>query len=260
MASLNLFVSPVVTPQRRATRTAATSAKTSGGSTEEKSILDFILGGLTKQDQFYETDPILKKVEEKSGGGTTSAGRKNSDAPPPKKKDGGSRVKGVKKSTWRGGAWSPRREEELCRAAEGSHQSLATSSIPQAPACCRAVLHWGTGKSTFSTFTASGRGVSPIPVAMAVLCQGPCVGRACFWSPSPFAALGRMVDELCCWLNPRGHPVSWCCGRWFDGGEFRATDIGGFSGCRRWWASDFSRPVCWVFFSWNSRGGSGWFW
>ncbi|GER46862.1 hypothetical protein STAS_23925 [Striga asiatica] len=90
MASLNLFLSPVVTPQRRVTltRTAATAGKSSGGSSEEKSILDFILGGLTKQDQFYETDPILKKVEEKSGG-TTSAGRKNSAAPPPKKKDGG---------------------------------------------------------------------------------------------------------------------------------------------------------------------------
>ncbi|KAK6142175.1 hypothetical protein DH2020_005230 [Rehmannia glutinosa] len=43
------------------------------------------------QDQFYETDPILKKVEEKSGG-TTSASRKNTAAPPPptpKKKDNG---------------------------------------------------------------------------------------------------------------------------------------------------------------------------
>ncbi|KAH6766158.1 hypothetical protein C2S52_017141 [Perilla frutescens var. hirtella] len=92
MASLNMFFSPIVTPQRRVTRTAATASKSSGGSSEEKSILDFILGGLAKQDQFYETDPILKKVEGKSGGTTTAPtnGRKNPAAvPPPKKKDGG---------------------------------------------------------------------------------------------------------------------------------------------------------------------------
>ncbi|KAL0390211.1 UNVERIFIED_CONTAM: hypothetical protein Scaly_0378200 [Sesamum calycinum] len=91
MASLNLFFSPIVTPQRRVVRTAATAAKSSGaGSTEEKGFLDFILGGLAKEDQFYETDPILKKVEEKTTG--TVSGRKNSVAaapPPPKKKDGG---------------------------------------------------------------------------------------------------------------------------------------------------------------------------
>lgn len=93
MASLNFFVSPIVTPQRRV-RTAATAAKSSGGSTEEKGLLDFILGKIAKQDQFYETDPILQKVEGKSGGTTsgtsTTSGRKNSVAvPPPKKKEGG---------------------------------------------------------------------------------------------------------------------------------------------------------------------------
>ncbi|OMO90492.1 Thylakoid soluble phosphoprotein TSP9 [Corchorus olitorius] len=40
------------------------------------------------KDQFYETDPLLKKVEEKNGGGTTS-GRKNSVSVPQKKKNGG---------------------------------------------------------------------------------------------------------------------------------------------------------------------------
>ncbi|PIN24383.1 hypothetical protein CDL12_02916 [Handroanthus impetiginosus] len=94
MASLNLFSSPIVTPQRRVIRTAATAAKSSGGSSEEKSLLDFILGGLQKEDQFYETDPILQKVEGKTNGTTgttgTTGGRKNSVAvPPPKKKDGG---------------------------------------------------------------------------------------------------------------------------------------------------------------------------
>ncbi|XP_042067086.1 uncharacterized protein LOC121810361 [Salvia splendens] len=92
MSSLNMFFSPIVTPQRRV-RSAATAAKSSGGGSEEKGILDFILGSLTKQDQFYETDPILKKVEDGKSGGTTSTGngdRKNSVVvPPAKKKDGG---------------------------------------------------------------------------------------------------------------------------------------------------------------------------
>lgn len=91
MASLNFFVPPIVTPQRRV-RTAATAAKSSGGSTEEKGLLDFILGKIAKQDQFYETDPILQKVEGKSGGTTasTTSSRKNTVAvPTPKKKEGG---------------------------------------------------------------------------------------------------------------------------------------------------------------------------
>ncbi|XP_050237120.1 uncharacterized protein LOC126686881 [Mercurialis annua] len=66
---------------------AATAAKGAGGGKEEKSLLDFILGSLTKEDQFYETDPILKKVEEKTSG--TASGRKNSVSVPQKKKNGG---------------------------------------------------------------------------------------------------------------------------------------------------------------------------
>ena len=58
---------------------AATAAKGASGSKEEKGFVDWLLGSLTKQEQFYETDPILKKVEEKpgtsSGTGSTS-GRK----------------------------------------------------------------------------------------------------------------------------------------------------------------------------------------
>ncbi|KAJ8749702.1 hypothetical protein K2173_012253 [Erythroxylum novogranatense] len=69
---------------------AATEAKGAGGSKEEKGFLDWVLGNLQKEDQFYETDPILKKVEEKSGGTTSgSGGRKNSVAVPQKKKNGG---------------------------------------------------------------------------------------------------------------------------------------------------------------------------
>lgn len=92
MASLNLFVPPiatVTTQQRRRVYTAATASKSSGGNTEEKSILDFILGALQKEDQLLETDPLLNKVEGKSVG--TTAGRKNSVAavPPKKNSDGG---------------------------------------------------------------------------------------------------------------------------------------------------------------------------
>ncbi|KAK4777675.1 hypothetical protein SAY87_017862 [Trapa incisa] len=69
---------------------AATAAKDAGGSKGEKSLLDWILGGLQKEEQLFETDPLLKKVEEKSGGsGTTSRGGKSSVAVPNKKKNGG---------------------------------------------------------------------------------------------------------------------------------------------------------------------------
>ncbi|KAL3625870.1 hypothetical protein CASFOL_030399 [Castilleja foliolosa] len=90
MASLNLLTSAIFTPQRRVVGSAAKASKGSGGGTsEEKGILDFILGGLAKPEQMYETDPILKKVEEKNGGTTTTTARKNSPPPPAKKKDGG---------------------------------------------------------------------------------------------------------------------------------------------------------------------------
>ncbi|CAN1160531.1 hypothetical protein LINPERPRIM_LOCUS37621, partial [Linum perenne] len=58
-------------------------------SKEEKALLNFILGGLTKQDQFYETDPILQKVKGKSAVGTgTTFGRKNTVVVPSSKKNG----------------------------------------------------------------------------------------------------------------------------------------------------------------------------
>ncbi|XP_008785407.1 uncharacterized protein LOC103704050 [Phoenix dactylifera] len=53
---------------------AATAAKSAGGSGEEKGLMDWILGGLQKEDQLLETDPILQKVEGKNGGGGKSTG------------------------------------------------------------------------------------------------------------------------------------------------------------------------------------------
>ncbi|KZV28797.1 hypothetical protein F511_06231 [Dorcoceras hygrometricum] len=88
MASLNLFLAPVLTTQRRVVRTGATASKASGSSnTEEKGVFDFVLGALAKQEQIYETDPILKKVEKKNAGGTTS--RNTPVSGQPEKKNGG---------------------------------------------------------------------------------------------------------------------------------------------------------------------------
>lgn len=63
MASLNMAFG-MATVKGRTFVTKAT--KGGGGGEEEKGLLDFILGALTKEDQFYETDPVLKKTEEKS--------------------------------------------------------------------------------------------------------------------------------------------------------------------------------------------------
>ncbi|PNX56150.1 hypothetical protein L195_g036833 [Trifolium pratense] len=88
MASLIMSFTPTTTRVFAATATKGTTSASS--SKEEKGFLDWILGGMQKEDQFFETDPILKKVEEKSGGtGTASNGRKNTVAVPQKKKGGG---------------------------------------------------------------------------------------------------------------------------------------------------------------------------
>ncbi|VFQ98240.1 unnamed protein product [Cuscuta campestris] len=86
MASLNLSFPPATTPRRRA-RTTAAATKKSVGSRQEKSLLDWILGYLQKEDQLLETDPILNKVEKKRGGtaGGTAGGRRNSVALPKQK-------------------------------------------------------------------------------------------------------------------------------------------------------------------------------
>lgn len=84
MASITMLsIAPTTGRVFAATKGAA------GGRKEEKGFLDWILGGMQKEDQLLETDPILKKVEEKknSRGTTTSGSRgKNSVAVPQKKK------------------------------------------------------------------------------------------------------------------------------------------------------------------------------
>ncbi|XP_058747855.1 uncharacterized protein LOC131620720 [Vicia villosa] len=90
-----------IAPTRRRVFVARATKGAAGGGKEEKGFLDWILGGMQKEDQLLETDPILKKVEGKNGGGTTTSGRgskngrgttsggrggKNSVAVPQKKK------------------------------------------------------------------------------------------------------------------------------------------------------------------------------
>jgi len=87
MASLFMSFTPTTT-RTRVFAPTATKGTTSAPIKEEKGFLDWILGGMQKEDQFFETDPILKKVEEKSAG-TTSNGRKNTVVVPPQKKKGG---------------------------------------------------------------------------------------------------------------------------------------------------------------------------
>ncbi|XP_057548447.1 uncharacterized protein LOC130826862 [Amaranthus tricolor] len=64
----------------------ATATKGGGSVKEDKSFVDWLLGSLTKEDQFFETDPILKKVEGKAG---TTGGRKGTVEMQSKKKNGG---------------------------------------------------------------------------------------------------------------------------------------------------------------------------
>ncbi|CAD5192092.1 uncharacterized protein LOC135679476 [Musa acuminata AAA Group] len=92
MASLSMAFGAAVAGGRVFAATA--EAKGAGSSGEEKGLLDWILGGLQKEDQLLETDPILKKVGEKNGGGsrsTATGSRKSSTSVsvPSKKKSGG---------------------------------------------------------------------------------------------------------------------------------------------------------------------------
>ncbi|MBA0794669.1 hypothetical protein Gohar_018977 [Gossypium harknessii] len=68
------------------TRVFAAKSSAAGGTKQEKGFLDWILGNLQKEDQFYETDPLLKKVEDKNGSARTSNGRRDSVSVPQKKK------------------------------------------------------------------------------------------------------------------------------------------------------------------------------
>jgi Thylakoid soluble phosphoprotein TSP9 len=64
--------------------TRGTSA--AAGTKEEKGLLEWILGGLQKEEQLLETDPILKKVEDKA---SSSKSRTSSVAGPAPKTNGG---------------------------------------------------------------------------------------------------------------------------------------------------------------------------
>ncbi|KAJ8498232.1 hypothetical protein OPV22_008784 [Ensete ventricosum] len=90
MAAMTLAMGAATASGRVFAATAA--AKGAGSSGEEKGLLDWILGGLRKEDQLLETDPILRKVEESNGRGRTTGSRKStttSVSVPNKKKSGG---------------------------------------------------------------------------------------------------------------------------------------------------------------------------
>lgn len=82
MASLNMAFGVAAAVRGRAFVTKAT--KSSGSVEEEKGLFDWILGGLLKEDQLIETDPILNKVEGK--GSTVRSTQSTTSAPVPNKK------------------------------------------------------------------------------------------------------------------------------------------------------------------------------
>lgn len=86
-----MVFAPMVTTRVNTRVYAATAAKSSGGSKEEKGFIDWLGGVIAKDDQLLEVDPILKKVEGKTGG-TTS---KNTVVVPPPKKKGGFNLGGL---------------------------------------------------------------------------------------------------------------------------------------------------------------------
>ncbi|CAL0317784.1 unnamed protein product [Lupinus luteus] len=76
-------------PSTRSVFVAKATKGSAGSGKQEKGLLDWIVGGLVKEDQLLETDPILNKGDEEKNGGGTISGRKNSVAVPQKKKGGG---------------------------------------------------------------------------------------------------------------------------------------------------------------------------
>nr|2FFT_A Chain A, thylakoid soluble phosphoprotein [Spinacia oleracea] len=76
------------------------AAKGTAETKQEKSFVDWLLGKITKEDQFYETDPILRGGDVKSSGSTsgkkggTTSGKKGTVSIPSKKKNGNGGVFG----------------------------------------------------------------------------------------------------------------------------------------------------------------------
>lgn len=83
MASLNMAFG-VAAVRGRAFITKAT--KSSGSGEGEKGVFDWIMGGLQKEDQLLETDPILNKVEGKGSAFVSKNSTTTSVSVPSKKK------------------------------------------------------------------------------------------------------------------------------------------------------------------------------
>ncbi|KAL0911817.1 hypothetical protein M5K25_019983 [Dendrobium thyrsiflorum] len=84
---------------------ATATAKSTGGSAEEKGLFDWILGGLRKEDQLVETDPILKKIDEKNYGSGSGSGTGTGTGTTRRKSPNSISVPGSKKSNGSGGVF-----------------------------------------------------------------------------------------------------------------------------------------------------------
>jgi Thylakoid soluble phosphoprotein TSP9 len=68
---------------------AARGTSAAAGTKEEKGLMEWILGGLQKDEQLLETDPILKKVEDKTSYSSKSRTSSVTATAPAPKTDGG---------------------------------------------------------------------------------------------------------------------------------------------------------------------------
>ncbi|KAI3997296.1 hypothetical protein MKX01_009140 [Papaver californicum] len=71
------------------TTTCATKSTSSAKPSEEKGFWETFFAGMTKEEQLYETSPLLKKVDDSNGSAVSSKSTKGSVAAPPPKKSGG---------------------------------------------------------------------------------------------------------------------------------------------------------------------------
>ncbi|KAI3994428.1 hypothetical protein MKX01_012685 [Papaver californicum] len=79
----------VPTTTRTITTTCATKSTSSAKPAAEKGFWETFFTGITKEEQLYETSPILKKVDDSNGSAVSSKSTKGTVAAPPPKKSGG---------------------------------------------------------------------------------------------------------------------------------------------------------------------------
>ncbi|KAI3836942.1 hypothetical protein MKW98_005275 [Papaver atlanticum] len=80
---------PTTTRTTSTTTTYATKGTSSAKPAAEKGFWETFFTGITKEEQLYETSPILKKFDDSNGSAVSSKTTKGTVAPPPPKKSGG---------------------------------------------------------------------------------------------------------------------------------------------------------------------------